>query len=325
MDFDLRQYRALVTGASGVLGLRLSEQLLNAGAEVVGFDLDGMSKPLRTLSGTHEKAKMISGNMLDMASVYEAVRILNRQSGRKRAVFHLSAMSDANQCDADPEEAFRQNVEATVNLMQVCSQEGVQRVIFPSTAYVYGSLYNELIKEEYAIHPESVYPLTKLLAEQTIQGYGNMNVMSCDIVRISNIYGSGSKSNTILGTIMFQAEKKGAIFLQNLKPVRDFIYIDDVVDGLSRILLAGDEPGSRVYNLSTGKGTSVGELARVFCQLKGLSPEMVKCSGSSGKESRLVLSNDLLERRIGWKPRYSVLEGIQKTINEWAGRKYAEA
>lgn len=319
MNFNLRDYRILVTGAMGTIGLRLSERLIRAGASVLGLDL--LDSHGRLPSDGFE---LITGSMLDAAFMDDAFAKLQSGAHKKRAIFHLAAMGDAKQCDDNPQEAFQQNVVVTANLLDRCSKINIGRIIYPSTAYVYAERKGS-IREDAAVKPKCVYPLTKLVAEETIKGYAHFAELSCDILRISNIYGPDSKPNTILGTMLFQSETQESIFLHDLFPVRDFIYIEDVLEAFTRVLLAGDETGSRVFNLSTGVGTSVGELAKIFCEAKGLSEEVIRCKNRTGKESTLVLSNEALYNRIGWRPKYSVREGIKKTLLQREEKEYAQA
>ena len=320
MDFDLKNYRILVTGARGTLGSRLTECLVKAQASVVGVG--------RTVSASGRMPEgdleFLAGDLFDARFVDKALDRLQDTSHKKLAIFHLAAMGDAKQCADHPKEAFQQNVVVTANLLSRCVKKNITRMIYPSTAYVYAQEKGRL-REDALLQPKFVYPLTKLVAEETIQGYSRFCELSCDILRVSNVYGPDSKPNTILGTMLFQSETQKSIFLHDLFPVRDFIYIDDVLEALIRVLLAGDEKGCRVFNLSTGVGTSVGELAKSFCAAKGLPEMIIQCKNRTGKESALVLANDALCHRIGWRPKYSVVQGIKRTLLQRKESAYAQA
>lgn len=317
MSIDLKEYKVLVTGALGVIGRRLTKRLQEAGAMVIGLDVSGASEVL-------EKDCLINGNMMDLKVVDRALRQLSQIPRPKAAVFHLAGMSDANQCEIDPTAAVEQNVVLTTNLLEACVKNKIRRIIYPSTAYVYGTSYDQPIEEGFALNPEGVYPLTKVLAEEAIKGYARFADLSCDIFRISNIYGPDSKKNTIFGTMLDQAKFKNSVFLHNLQPVRDFIFIEDVIETFARSLLYGEEKGCAIFNLSTGNGTSVGELARTFCRLKDWPPEAVKCDNEAGKKSVLVLSNQRLYQRLRWKPSIDIVEGIRKTLLQSGDIKYAQ-
>lgn len=309
-----------MTGAQGTLGIRLIECLVKAQTSVVGVGRGGASAG-RMPEGNFE---FFAGDLLDARFLDKVLDRLQDTSRKKLAVFHLAAMGDAKRCADHPKEAFQQNVVVTADLLDRCARKNIGRMIYPSTAYVYAQEKGRL-REDAPLQPKCVYPLTKLVAEKTIQGYSCFSGSSCDILRISNIYGPDSKPNTILGTMLFQSETQKSVFLHDLFPIRDFIYIDDVLEALIRVLLAGDEQGCRVFNLSTGVGTSVGELAKTFCAAKGLPETIIQCKNRTGKESVLVLSNDALYDRIGWRPQYSVVQGIKRTLLQRKENAYAQA
>lgn len=318
MSIDLKEYKVLVTGALGTIGRRLTRQLQEAGAVIMGLDVSGAP-------GGRGEGLLINGDMMDLQVVNRALKQLSQIPRPKAAVFHLAGMSEANQCETDPTAAFEQNVVLTANLLEACVKNGIKRIIYPSTAYVYGTAYDQPIEEGFGLNPEGVYPLTKVLAEEAIKGYARFNDLSCDILRVSNIYGPDSKKNTIFGTMLEQAKFKNFVFLHNLQPVRDFIFMEDVIETFVRLLLCEEEKGCTVFNLSTGKGTSVGELARTFCQLKDWPTEAVKCDNEAGKKSVLVLSSQRLYQRLRWKPSTDIVEGIRKTLLQLGSIKYAQA
>ena len=161
-------------------------------------------------------------------------------------------------------------------------------------------------------HPAGIYPLSKLAAEIIIKGYAQHHKIRCYIVRIANVYGPSLKTGTVLETMVSQFRQNGTIALKDLTPVRDFIYIEDIIEALGRLMLL-DEPGCRIFNLSTGEGTSIGELARLFCELKELSPKTVLTSSGSGRNvSRLVLDNRALTQCLGWHPAITLRAGLTK-------------
>jgi len=315
MKGELKDYRILVTGAAGVLGLDLSRALLEQGAQVVGLDLKGNGARFRKAVRGYAHAEFFSGNLLEPKSIEKALDVLQKGHKKTLAVYHLAGQGDANKCDTHPKEAFELNITATGDLMEACARKGVRRVIFPSTAYVYGTSYDTLITEKFPVKPAGIYPLTKLTAEVIIQGYTEFAGMHCDIVRISNIYGPKSRPETILGTILSQAERNKEIFLHCLWPVRDFIYVEDVIEALVRLLKVRDAAGCRIFNLSTGEETSVGQLAELFCKVKGLPKAAVRCEEqASDKISQLVLSNQAISTYLRWKPKYDLKAGLRKTL-----------
>ncbi len=276
--------RVIITGHRGYIGRLLTQRLILAGVDVIGIDLP--------------EVDVLDSNALSAAF----------QSAPGSTVIHLAALSDAGQCEQDPAQAFRKNSLSVAYVLQACVAHKISRLIFPSTAYVYGTRYKGDLKEDAEPCPEGIYALSKLTAETMIKGYAAIYNLSCDILRISNIYGPDVKPNTVLGEIISQSQRQGTISLRDVSPVRDFIYIDDIIETFSRLIIA-PPAGFSVLNISTGRGTSIAELAALFCQVHGLSTQIVM--NTSANTSRLVLNNAALHQRLGWKPTIDLKEGLR--------------
>src|SRR5665213_1871896 len=144
MTLDLKVYSIIITGAGGIIGRALSVRLSQAGATVIGIDRCGAPDMIKTFQEAG-------------------------QGGPINLVFHLAAQSDVNQCELNPALAIEQNTKLTASVLDACVKAKIPRLIFPSTAYVYGTSYQEKIKEDFALHPGGVYTLTKLWSEMLIQ------------------------------------------------------------------------------------------------------------------------------------------------------------
>ena len=106
----------------------------------------------------------------------------------------------------------------------------------------------------------------------------------------------------------------------NPNPQRDFIYCEDVVEGLIRLLISGQEPGCRIFNLSTGKATSIGQMAKMVCRIAGIKSQPIESgAGDAGKNSRLVLANDRLAERTRWSPAFTLEMGLRAAWEQMNG------
>jgi len=307
----LIDYQILVTGAAGFLGRRLVRRLLAGGAYVVGLDL--ASLPPGFEEQTDGNGTLIH-RLGDVSSTQFVNRILREvEDGGKShsALFHLSGFSHVGRCEVDPMMAYTTNVIQTIQVLEACRKNGLTRVLFPSTALVYGQDSAHILTEKCPANPQHIYASTKLAAEAVIKGYAASYSFSCDIARLSNVYGAGANPDTAVSSALRQAQRGGPITLRNLKPVRDFIYCEDVAEGFVRLLTSGQEPGCRISNLSTGQATSIGEMAKIVCEVAGIRNEIVESNlDDAPKESRLVLANDKLVRRTAWRPAFSLSEGL---------------
>ena len=316
----LSEYQILVTGTNGFLGRRLVHHLLAEDAYVVGLDLAPL--PLN-----FEELKLSKGTLIhrvgDVNSAELVEQALKEVEGGGRsysALFHLSGLTHVGKCRGNPLTAFDANVIQVGRILEVCRKNRLSRVIYPSTALVYGDHSPSLLTEENKTLPRTVYASTKLAAEAVIQGYAGSYSFSCDIARLSNVYGSDANPDTAVNTALRQARQGGPIRLMNPNPQRDFIYCEDVVEGLIRLLTSGQEPGCRIFNLSTGKATSIGQMAKMVCEIAGIKSQPIESGASDAREdSRLVLANDRLVKRTRWCPVFTLEMGLKAAWEQLNG------
>jgi len=317
MHGSLNRYQILVTGASGFLGRRLILRLIAKGAYVVGLDLTPFPRKFKKLADVKGTLIHREGDLNSMQFVNKSLQKLRSGCRRYSALFHLSALSHAGRCEDDPLTAYKTNVHQTVQLLEACRNGGLTRVLFPSTALVYGDNRDGLLTEEHSTNPKTIYASSKLAAEALIQGFAESYYFSCDIARLSNVYGSDANPDTAVSTVLRQIRRQETIRLRTLKPVRDFIYCEDVAEGLIRLLTSGCEPGCRVFNLSTGQATTIGEMAKTAYEVAGIRKEIYESNKDDAfKKSRLVLANNKLVKRTGWHPIFSVRKGLEAAWEE---------
>ena len=317
---NLANYLILVTGASGFLGRRLVRRLLERGACVVSIDLVPLSAELtRSTMGSGTLTHLVG----DLNSIEFINRVMDKVAAGSRsdlALFHFSGSSHVGQCEADPLKCVQMNVIQTAHLLEACRRVGIRRVLFPSTALVYGENSSSPLLEEHPVNPQTIYASTKLAAEAVIQGYGWSYSFSCDIARLGNVYGAAANPDTAVSTALRHASLGGPVVLRALKPVRDFIYCEDVAEGFIQLLTSGEDPGSRIINLSTGEGVSIGQMAKLVCRIAGIKDEIAESGlDETCNDSKLVLANEKLIRRTAWRPAFSLLEGLRAAWEEIYG------
>ena len=309
---NLTGHTAVITGASGFLGRRAVQRLLNTGTRVIGLDrspFPGDTAGLKT-----DRLLYFTGDLNSPGFLCKALKKATQHKG-SCFLFHFSGAGHAGRCEADPVMAFQSNVVQTASVLEACRNEGIRRILFPSTALVYGAP-KHVVTEEGPTDPKTIYAGTKLAAEAVIKGYAESYGFSCDIARLSNVYGAGGNPDTAVGTALLQARKKGPVRLRTLRPVCDFIHCEDVIEGFLRLLVAGREPGCRIFNLSTGRGTSIGKMAKIVCKVAGIGDDLIKSDDLTRGRSRLVLENRKLVERTGWQPRISVSKGLKAVWEE---------
>jgi nucleoside-diphosphate-sugar epimerase len=308
---NFNKHHILVTGASGFLGRKLVPELLRHGAHVLGVDQsawpgDTGATPKGIENYRHLQADL-AGDLDPLAD------FLSQVPRSRRGVFHLAGLADAGNCKEFPDAAFKANVALTFRLLDLCRRVGGAKFIFPSTGLVYGDGLMRAATENDPVYPHSVYASTKIAAEALVRAYAVNYGCSAVIARLSNVYGPGIGENTVIGRILAQVSRGERIQVHDEHPVRDFIYIEDVVHALVALYPVELRPDDIIVNISTGEGTRIGEVVRsadhAFCGQHGrLRPT------SGNTSSHLVLANDKLKKLTRWAPSTGIGDGLARSI-----------
>ena len=177
-------------------------------------------------------------------------------------------------------------------------------VIYASSAVVYGDTARVSHRSSDAIAPLAVYARAKAACEA--------DVLSCGgtVARIANVYGPGMAMNNIVSDVLKQASTGGPLTVRNRKPVRDYLWIEDLADGLA---LLATRPKSGIFNFGTGRGISVGGLARTALDCVG-QPERAIHASENERESYLVLDISETVERLGWQPKVTIEQGLKRLL-----------
>lgn len=312
---ELHEYQILVTGVCGFLGRKLIQSLLARHAFVIGMDLINTSNLSFANAFSHKNFQIVLGDFSDNSN--KIISSFRNEKRKKTAVFHMAGMTHAGECSKNPETAFNSNVLLTCKVLEFCRENSISQFIFPSTGLIYGDYCHEAITEKTATNASvNIYATTKLAAEIIIQGYAKQFNMSCIIARLSNVYGPGMNMDTAIGTVVNQLKSgKEPIMVNNWASIRDFIYCDDVIEGIIRLFVTLDNPGYYTVNLSTGIGTSVRKVVETLCRLSSKSIRCVKSQcEKSNMASSIILDNSLFREITAWEPEYSLQKGLALTL-----------
>jgi len=293
--------KALVTGAGGFVGALLVEHLEASGDDVVGLD------------------RAQGPDMTDPGAVREAVG-----HHRPDAVYHLAAVTHVGASWDEPLEVFRINAEGTLNVLSACSAAGVGRVLVVGSADEYGAVRPEdlPLTEEAPLRPLTPYGASKVAAEylglQAFLGDGLPVIR----VRAFNHTGATQPDRFMIPGLarrIAAAERDGRkeIPVGSLEPVRDFTNVADVVVAY-RLLIERGEPG-QVYNVCSGVGHSVGEVAERLLALARHAIELVPDPALIRpiEVPRLVGDNRRLRDATGWEPAISFDDTLAAVLNRW--------
>jgi UDP-glucose 4-epimerase len=306
--------KVLVTGGAGFIGSHLVDRLMETGNQVRVIDnlASGQLSNLDRWMG-HQGFEFIEGDLLERDVSLEAVEECSQ-------VFHLAANPEVQANKADPEEHFRQNIEATYSLLEAIAERGgVELLVFASTSTVYGEATVLPTPEGYGpTKPISMYGASKLACEALISAYASMHGFKAVIYRLANVVGPRSNHGVIWD---FVGKLRGTPWelevLGDGTQSKSYLYIDDCVDGF----LKGAESAEQVavFNIGSMDRTSVLRIAEIVKEEAGQPEAMIRLTGGvdGGRgwkgDVKLMHLDTASLRRLGWAPRYSSEEAIRLT------------
>lgn len=304
--------KILVTGGAGFIGSHIVERLLKENCQVVA--LDDLSSGLReNLPAGVELVEMD----IRAAALRDVVK-----AGKFDAVIHLAAQTKVPYSLQYPDEDCSVNLMGLVNVLEACRLGGVRRVLFPSTAAVYGDVADLPVREEAGTEPASFYGLSKLVGERYLALYHQCYGLETIVFRYANVYGERQGDSGEGGVVSIFSRKLAQA--QPLKvygdgsQTRDFIYVGDVADANWRGLTAAVKHG--VFNISTQTEVSVNELLTQMEAVAGVNAVRENEAARDGDIYRSCLSNQAAKRELGWQPQTSLAEGLAKTYAALAGK-----
>jgi UDP-glucose 4-epimerase len=236
------------------------------------------------------------------------------------AVVHLAGPASVSESFENASEYTRVHVSGTAALLDACRAGGVERFVHISSAEVYGQPGTELVHEGQRLEARSPYGAAKIGAEKLVEAFVLDVGIQAAILRPFSIYGPGLSRQSVLGTILHQAQNDDCIQLRDLKPIRDYCYVDDLAQAIVLSCVAKLE-GRCVINIGTGIGTSVGELAQLVLKVRGLDLPIRECNHekrpATAEIFRLVADTSLARKVLGWSSQIPLALGIQKTAQSF--------
>jgi UDP-glucose 4-epimerase len=299
--------RFLVTGGAGFLGSALSNHLFTQGHEV--FVLDDLSNGDRArLDPAIHFTRGDIGNIPLLWSLLYDVD----------CVYHLAARVSVAQSILHPRDYNRVNVGGTVSLMEAMRDTGVQRVVFTSSGALYGNQPHKPVREKAQPLPDSPYAVSKWAAEQYIHTIGELFGLETVALRIFNAYGPNQSlplsHAPVMPRFIQQALTGGSIVLfGDGRQTRDFVYVDDVVNGLITAATAGNINRS-VINIGSGIEVSINALVDQIERVTGRSVNRIYNPTATSGVPRLVADISHAQALLEFDPATSLEEGIRLMI-----------
>lgn len=226
-------------------------------------------------------------------------------------VIHLAAITDMNLCLENPKKAYEVNVLGTIKLLE--NSINVKKFIHVSTLGVYGNPVHVPCTEEDPTKPIEPYAASKLASEYFVSSYCTQKNIPFSIARLFNVYGPGQSTKFIIPKIISEGLKGNILELNNLDTSRDFIYVKDV----AKALITLTQKGKGIYNIGTGKETTIKEIVEIVEKVLGKKFEItMKKEGNKGV-NRSQADVTKIEKETGWKYSINLQEGLKMTISSY--------
>jgi NAD dependent epimerase/dehydratase len=307
--------KVLVTGAGGFIGSHLTERLVRDGHQV---------RALVRYNGRDDR-----GNLGDLpADIQAAVEVergdLKDPGAVRRAVegrewvFHLGALIAIPYSYHNPYDVVQTNVLGTAHVLDACRANSVLvRLVLTSTSEVYGTAQTIPIDERHPLQGQSPYAATKIGADALGESYFRAFGLPVTILRPFNTFGPRQSARAIIPTIISQALVRAKIRLGRLDPRRDLTYVKDTVAGFVAIADCDSALG-RAVNIGRGEDISIGELVETIGRRLGRSiaveADQERYRPAASEVERLLAGTALAQSLWGWKPSFSLEEGLDETI-----------
>jgi UDP-glucose 4-epimerase len=302
--------RFLITGGAGFIGSHIIENLLAAKhqARVLDNFSTGKRENLAFASGNSD-LEIIEGDIRDSNTVASAMSGID-------GVFHEAALVSVPKSVEQPDLDFAINVQGTFNVFDAARKAGVRRVVYASSAAVYGNNDKFPLAEDYPLMPLSPYGLDKLYSEQLGALYQSLYGQQMIALRYFNVFGPRQDpSSAYSGVISILVDRLTAGKVPTIfgdgEQTRDFVYVGDIVQANLKAMFWEQYPGFRAFNVGCGRQTSLNTL---FAQLKELTNSNVTPTYGDARvgDIRHSLSDiSRIQNELGYAPQYSLAEGLR--------------
>ena len=317
--------KILVCGGAGYIGSHTVKSLLREGHEVIIFDNFSSGKEELVIGG-----EVIRGDLDDKEPIREVFR-----TRKIEAVLHFASLIQVGESYLNPQRYYTHNLSTSLNLFEAMLEADVKKIIFSSSAAVYGAPQEIPITESHPLNPINPYGHTKLFVERILQDYEKAYGMRFISLRYFNAAGADPdtelgelhdpETHLIPNILQFLLGKRDSFQVYGTDfptpdgtAIRDYIHVTDLADAhvlaLRKLLTSGE---SDAINLGASRGFSVLEVVKKVEEMTGLRVPFRAKPKRLGDVPVLLASKEKAEQRLGWRLRYSGLETIVETAWRW--------
>lgn len=336
MGIDEAAIRIGITGAGGFIASHVVQTMLREGFRVralVHYNAAGsignLAEVGRLGSAAGEawtgsdRLEIVHGDVLDERCMREFVKGCDQ-------IFHLAALIGIPYSYAAPSSYIQVNTTGTLNLLEACRDAKTERIVVTSTSEVYGTAREVPIREQHLLQAQSPYAASKVAADKLAESYHLSFDLPVTTLRPFNTYGPRQTARAVIPTILSQALSPGCerIELGSLDPVRDLTYVEDNARGYLALARAPLETiAGRLYNMGTGKGYSIREVAELALSVVGVDKPIVSTDSrarpKASEVGRLIADAARFGDETGWRPMIDLEEGLRLTA-DWVREHITE-
>lgn len=303
--------KIFIAGGAGFIGSHITKQLLDAGHSVAVYD--NLSSGKKEL--VDSRADFIQGELSDEELLEKSLQGMD-------AVIDMAAKIEVSESVKDPIGFSKNNIIGSLHLFEAMVKANVKRIVFSSTATVYGTPKSVPILEDAQLNAANPYAATKIAMEAFLQSYHHLHGFDVVVLRYFNPYGSNElhepETHAIPNFIKAALVGKAIPLYWKGEQVRDFIYVEDLARAHTQVLNLN---GYHVFNIGTQTGTKVIDVAKTIEKILDRKLEIQDLGERPGDVPENYASHELFTQTTGWKPQVSLEEGLRKTIM-WYTKKY---
>jgi UDP-glucose 4-epimerase len=320
--------KILVTGGAGYIGGTVAQLLLSKGHNVTVYD--NLCHAQRSL--IPPGVEFIEGDIADRERLEHLFR-----SDPYDGVMHFAALIEAGESMKHPEVYFRNNTASTLSLLEAMQATGVKKLVFSSTAAVYGEPESTPIREDAALKPTNAYGESKLLVEYMLNWFHKIHGLRYASLRYFNVAGAAegrgeahepeSHLIPLILDVALGRRQSIKIFGQDYPThdgtcIRDYIHVSDLADAHLLAFEGLSKHDRLIYNLGNGKGFTVREVVESVRRVTGHPIPVVEEPRRSGDPAVLIASSEKIMKELGWDPKYTQLDDIVRTAWAWHQQRY---
>ena len=307
--------RVFVTGCTGILGSWLTAALVESGANVIGLIRDRVPHSYLFQSGTAARIVQVDGDITDYALLERAVNEYEIDT-----VFHLAAQPLVRVANRMPIGTFETNVRGTWLLMEACRlSKTVSRIVVASSDKAYGDHDVLPYTEDAPLQGRHPYDVSKSCADLIARAFAATYDLPVAVTRCGNIYGGGDLNwdRIVPGTMRSVLRGEPPVIRSDGSPVRDYLYVDDIVEGYLRLAERLDDASLHGQAFNFGMDdpkTALDMVERIIAisDYPGLKPVIL--SHASHEIQKQYLASEKARRVLGWQPRHALDEGLRRTL-----------